>query len=215
MEAYSAKAAEYFANARVDYVAELPPNPSAKILEIGCGEGGTGAIALSEGKCGFYCGVEIFQKAAAKARERISQVLVGDVEKLELPWAPRTFDVLILSEVLEHLTDPWTTLQRLHPLLKPGGLVFASSPNVSHYRVVVMLLRGEWNLADSGIMDRTHLRWFTPKTYWALFESTGYRVNSVRELSPLTRKAQVVVRLSFGHLKHLFISQIDLRAHRV
>jgi 2-polyprenyl-3-methyl-5-hydroxy-6-metoxy-1,4-benzoquinol methylase len=215
MEAYSAKAAEYFANARADYVAELPPNPSAKILEIGCGEGGTGALALSEGKCGFYCGVEIFQNAAAKARERISQILVGDVEKLALPWTPETFDALILSEVLEHLTDPWTTLQRLHPLLKPGGLVFASSPNVSHYRVVAMLLRGEWNLADSGIMDRTHLRWFTPKTYRVLFESTGYRVDSVRELSLLTRKAQVVVRLSFGHLKHLFISQIDLRAHRV
>ena len=214
-DAYRAKATEYFANARSDYVAELPDNPAASILEIGCGEGTTGALALSQGKCGFYVGVDILENVVARARKQISEAVAGDVEVIQLPWTRGTFDALILSEVLEHLTDPRATLRKLRPLLKPGALVFASSPNVAHYRVVAMLLRGEWNLADSGIMDRTHLRWFTPKTYRALFESAGYKVDSVRELAPLTRKARLIAGFSFGRLKHLFISQIDLRAHCV
>lgn len=213
IEAYSAKASGYFAAARYDYVAELPPNRNAKILEIGCGEGETGALALSEGKCGFYCGVEICRKAAQKAKEKISQVLLGDIEKLELLWQPATFDVLILSEILEHLVDPWRTLRKIRPLMKAGGLVFASSPNVSHYRVISMLLRGEWTLTDFGVMDRTHLRWFTPKTYAELFESCGYCVDLVRELTPLSKKARVANVLMFGRLQHLFISQINLKAH--
>lgn len=212
-EAYSAKASEYFTGVRYDYIAALPRNSNARILEIGCGEGETGALALSRGKCAVYCGVDICRSAAERAKEKISEVLVGDIEQLELPWGARTFDALILSEVLEHLVDPWATLRKIRLLVKPGGLLFASSPNVAHYRVVGMLLRGEWTLTDLGIMDRTHLRWFTPNTYRALFESCGYCVDSVRELAPLSKKARVATMLTFGRLKHLFISQIDLRAH--
>jgi 2-polyprenyl-3-methyl-5-hydroxy-6-metoxy-1,4-benzoquinol methylase len=212
-EAYSSKTAAYFAGARQDYVAELPRNASARVLEIGCSDGGTGSFALSEGKCGFYCGVEISERAAAMARERISEVVVGDIEKLDLPWGEGTFDVLILSEIVEHLVDPWAALRKLRPLMKPGSLVFASSPNVSHYGVISMLLRGEWNLTDFGLLDRTHLRWFTPKTYREAFESCGYSVDRVRELRLFGKKVRAVNLVTFGRFRHLFMTQIDLRAH--
>ena len=211
---YSAKSPEYFSGVRRDYVAELPRNPKATFLEIGCGDGGTGALALSEGRCGLYCGVEMCPDAAERASKRVSWILLGNVEQLELPWGPETFDTVILSEILEHLVDPWTTLLRIRPLLKPGGLVLASSPNISHYSVIPMLIRGEWTLADSGRMDRTHLRWFTPRTYRALFESCGYTVDSVREVAPLSKKARALLMLTCGRFRHLFVSQIDLRAHR-
>jgi SAM-dependent methyltransferase len=213
MEAYSAKGGEYFSNARRDYVAELPLNTEAKILEVGCGDGATGALALQEKKCSVYCGVEFSPTAAERARGRITQVVVGDVEKIELPWPPATFDVLILSEVLEHFVDPWAVLEKLRPLMKSGGRVLASSPNVAHFKILLMLFRGNWVLTDSGLMDRTHLRWFTPISYRELFESTGFQVDLVRELTPLTRKSCVANLLSLGRLKHLFIVQIDLRAH--
>lgn len=215
LEAYAAKATEYFGSARSDYVAALPPSIHAKILDIGCGDGGTGVLAFSEGKCVVYCGVELLPAVADKARPRISQVLVGDIENLELPWPPGTFDALILSEILEHLIDPWAALRKIRPLMKPGGLVFASSPNVAHYRVITMLLRGDWSLTDVGVMDRTHLRWFTPKTYTAMFESCGYTVDLVQEVSPLSKKARVASALTLGKLRHLFLPQIDLRAHCV
>lgn len=213
MEAYSAKEGEYFSNARRDYVAELPLNRDAKILEVGCGDGATGALALQEKKCSVYCGVELSPTVVERARGRITQVVAGDVEKIELPWPPGTFDVLILSEVLEHFVDPWAVLEKLRPLMKSSGRVLASSPNVAHYKILLMLFRGNWMLTDSGLMDRTHLRWFTPISYRELFESTGFRVDSVRELTPLTRKRSVVNLLTLGRLKHLLIVQIDLRAH--
>lgn len=212
--AYSAKVPEYFAGSRGDYVRELPRNPQAKLLEIGCGDGATGALALSEGKCGHYCGVEICPDVAERAKTRLNEVVVGDVERLQLPWNQETFDAVILSEVLEHLVDPWATLLKVGDLLKSGGLVFASSPNVANHSVVSMLLRGEWTLTDFGTMDRTHLRWFTPKTYRTLFESCGYTVDSVRALCPPTGKARAASILTFGRFRHLFIGQIDLRAHR-
>lgn len=215
VEAYSSKDAAYFAGARLDYVAELPRNANGKILEVGCANGKTGALALSEGKCGYYCGIEICQGPAENARRRINEVLLGNIETLELPWEPGTFDALILSEVLEHLVDPWMTLRKLRPLLKSGSLVFASSPNIAYYRVISMLIGGKWTLTDFGPMDRTHLRWFTPDAYRHLFESCDYHVDGVREHQPLGKKAQVIDRLTFGRFKHLFIEQIDLRAHCV
>jgi 2-polyprenyl-3-methyl-5-hydroxy-6-metoxy-1,4-benzoquinol methylase len=216
LQAYSTKAPSYFAGvrgARTDYLRELPNDRHARILEIGCGDGATGALALLEGKCEQYCGVELCQSAADKAKDRITEVLVGNIEDRELPWPPECFDALILSEVLEHLVDPWAVLRKIRPLMKPCARVFASSPNVSHHRVIRMLIAGEWSLADLGVMDRTHLRWFTPRAYKALFESSGYIVDSVGEVAPLSRKARVVSFLTFGRFRHLFVGQVSLKAH--
>jgi 2-polyprenyl-3-methyl-5-hydroxy-6-metoxy-1,4-benzoquinol methylase len=212
---YGAKPPGYFEGVREDYIAELPVNPQVRILEIGCGDGGTGYLALKERKCGEYCGVELLSSAAERAKERISEVVVGDVEEIALPWSSSSFDVLILSEVLEHLVDPWAVLKKLWPLLKPGAIVFASSPNVSNHRVIRMLIRGDWNLTDMGRMDKTHLRWFTPRSYAALFTSCGYVVDSVSQVGTLSLKAKVLSKLSFGRFHHLFISQVNLRAHRL
>ena len=117
---YDLKDASYFAMARADYVAALPADPEAAILEIGCSNGATGALALAEGKCGRYCGVELFPEPAAAARERLTEVVEGDVEQIELPGPSASFDALILSEVLEHLRDPWAVLGRLAPAAPPG-----------------------------------------------------------------------------------------------
>jgi 2-polyprenyl-3-methyl-5-hydroxy-6-metoxy-1,4-benzoquinol methylase len=212
-DAYAEKDSSYFASTRFDYVEELPPNPSAALLDIGCGAGATGSLALERGKCGSAHGVEIVPRAAAIAAETFDDVLVGDVEYLPFPWPERTFDVLIMSEVLEHLRDPATILRRIHPLLKRGARVYASSPNVAHHRVLRMLVRGRWDLADSGPMDRTHLRWFTPASYRDLFEGCGYVVDRVGPLGRLGRKSRVADQLTLGRLTHLLHPQIDLRAH--
>ena len=210
---YSAKEAWYFEGCRRDYVVELPADPSAAILELGCAEGATGALALELGRCGTYCGIELVPGVAETARRRLSEVVVGDVEEMELPWQPGTFSALILGEVLEHLRDPWLVLHRLRPLLRPGALVFASTPNVAHREVIAMLARGRWTLADSGTMDRTHLRWFTPSTFAAAFSEAGYVVDRVGPLGPLGPGSRVVDVLLRGRCRYLWHRQIDLRAH--
>jgi SAM-dependent methyltransferase len=211
---YEAKSDSYFAGARADFVAELPVDAHARILEAGCGSGDTGRLALAAGKAGHYAGIDISEKAAAKARAILSEVVVGDVERMALPWEASSFDALILSEVLEHLIEPWTALSRLSGLIKPGGLALASSPNVSHYHVVASLLRGSFDLADQGTFDRTHMRWFTPRTYAAMFEAAGFRVETVKPLTPFAPRTRALSRLTGGRIDHLFMRQIWLKARK-
>lgn len=210
--AYDAKEDCYFTGARRDYIAELPNNAKSCILEIGCGNGDTGALAISEGKCACYRGIELYGPAAEAAKSKITEVITGDVENVELPWPSQSFDALILSEVLEHLVDPWAVLRKLRLLMKPDALVFASTPNISHYSIVLTLLRGEWRLADKGAMDRTHLRWFTPQTFREMFESCGYYVHRVSPLTPLSLKTKMASFVLGKRCEYLFGRQIDLRA---
>ena len=210
--AYSAKDEDYFSGARRDFVAELPDNPRARILEVGCANGNTGALALANGKCGWYAGLELNQAAAERAREKLSEVGVGDVEQMALPWDKQSFDALIMSEVLEHFADPWQVLKKLRPLLKPGALLLCSSPNISHYRLIAMLIQGDWKVEDSGVMDRTHLRWFTPKTYAELVESAGFIVDAVEPIRPFRLYDRIRIALTGGR-RHLFIKQINVKAH--
>lgn len=203
---------KYAPSAREEYVRRLPVNPAGRILDIGCSNGSTGALALREGKCGYYCGVEVCQESARLARSRISDVIVADVETFVPRWPERSFDVLILSEVLEHMRDPGFVLRKLHPYLKPDGRVFASSPNVAHYSVIRMLLAGRWDLSTYGAMDETHLRWFTPGTFREMFESCGYNVVNVRPSGSLGAKAGVASLLLHKH-QYLLWRQIDLEAY--
>lgn len=211
-DAYAGKEHVYFANARSDYVEELPPDRSAVLLDVGCGEGATGALARRMDKCGTAYGIELVPQAASVAATVLDDVLVGDCEVLEFPWPKKSIDIVILSEVLEHLRDPWELLRRVQSLLRPSARVFASSPNIAHHRIIRMLLRGRWDLTEFGPMDRTHLRWFTPSSYRRMFEDCGYVVDRVSPVAPLGRKSRLLDAVTVRRLTYLFQTQIDLRA---
>lgn len=209
---YDAKSDGYFAGARRDFIDVLPLAPDARILEIGCGSGDTGALALAARRAGHYVGIDISVRAAEKARRVLSEVHVGNVEQMELPWAPASFDAVILSEVLEHLIDPWAVVSRMAGLMRPGAIALASSPNVAHYHVVASLMRGRFDLADQGTFDRTHMRWFTPDSYARMFAQAGLRVEVVKPLTPFAPRTQLLSKLSRGRFDHLFMRQIWLQA---
>jgi 2-polyprenyl-3-methyl-5-hydroxy-6-metoxy-1,4-benzoquinol methylase len=214
MTLYADKPTGYFAGARKAFIDDLPTNTQARLLEIGCGNGDTAAYAVSKGKCGWCAGVEICAEPAREASTHMNEVLVGDVEDIQLPFPREHFDVLIMSEVIEHLRDPWSTLKKLHAYLKPGGLVMAGSPNVAHYSVVFMLLNGRWDYTNLGIMDKSHYRWFTPSTYCNLFEDCGFEVISVGPAYPLSTKQNLANLMLLGRMQYLFYVQIYLRARR-
>lgn len=213
-DAYAQKDEAYFSGARVDFVSCLPFDETARILEVGCGTGATGALALNDGRAGSYTGVELFPSAAQAARAKLTDVIVGDVETLEFDWKPSHFDALIMSEVIEHLREPDAVLRKLHTFMRPGALVLASSPNVSHWRVLRRLISGEFPQEDRGVFDRTHLRWFTPETYCALFERNGYNVEWVGAVTPPSWRTRLISRLTNGAYDHLFMTQICLVARR-
>lgn len=212
--AYADKPSSYFQGARHDIIGDLPRSPPLAILEIGCGSGSTLALAKKQGKARLTVGVEFDRESAAMARDHLDMVVEGNIESVELPFPPAHFDVLIMSEVLEHLIDPWTTLQKLRPFLRVGGVLYASSPNVAHISVLRQLLRNRFDYKDSGITDWTHLRWFTPVTYGEMIERAGFRVSWVRAISPLTPKQRIVNALTLGRLSHIFTGQIFVKAER-
>lgn len=211
---YEAKPARYFANARHDMVACLPTGPCSAILEVGCGAGGTARAVRAAGKAGRYVGIELCPAAAAEAREAVDRLLIGDVETLDVEQAGNGFDALILSEVLEHLVDPWRTVRRLAALLRPGGLVLASSPNIAHWSIVASMLKGRFDYAASGVMDSTHLRWFTPASYRRLFEQGGFSVTHIAPVREPGWRGNLVNRLSGNRLQHLFMTQMMLTGLR-
>lgn len=207
---YAAKSATYFSNARADFVDKLPYDPTAAVLEIGCGAGATGALALSEGRCGRYVGVELFENAAAEARDVLSEVVTGNVETLELRWPSACFDAVILSEVLEHLVDPGQVLHKIARVVRPGGMVLASSPNIAHWRVIHELVMGRFHLADQGVFDRTHLRWFTPTSFATMFEEAGFAIDEIGPVTAFSPRTELISRLTGGRFDHLFMTQIAL-----
>jgi 2-polyprenyl-3-methyl-5-hydroxy-6-metoxy-1,4-benzoquinol methylase len=207
---YEDKPAAYFAGSRDDIVQRLGTDATSSILELGCGTGATGLSALCAGKAGRYVGIELDERAADSAKAVLSQVLVGDVAAMDLSDLHGQFDALIISEVLEHLTDPWTTLAQLVACLKPGAEVYASSPNISHWWVIRDLLAGRFVYAADGVMDSTHLRWFTPASFRQMFEAAGVKVSGVGPLVAMRWKPRMFDRLTGGRFSHLFTSQIML-----
>lgn len=205
---YDSKDAAYFGNARHDIVRRLTTNATSAVLELGCGAGGTGAAALAAGKAGRYTGIELSPKAAAAARQRLTEVIEANVEELDLSSYANQFDALIISEVLEHLTDPWRVVRDLAGCLRPGGQVFASSPNIAQWKMLRSLLLGQFDYEASGLMDRTHLRWFTPKSYRTMFEEAGFRTISIDALVPPALRTRLVNRLTGARFEHLFMRQI-------
>lgn len=207
---YADKTASYFSGARDDIVARMETGPKSTVLELGCGNGATGLATITAGKAGHYIGIELDAKAARMARSVLSRVHIGDVSALDLSALHASCDALIISEVMEHLVDPWAVLGKLVACLKPGGLVYASSPNAAHWRVILGLLKGRFDYAPAGVMDRTHLRWYTPATFREMFESAGIAVTSVGPSEPLRPKAQLFDKLTLGRFTHLLSTQVTL-----
>lgn len=180
---------------------------AGNVLEIGCDTGDTGAAALAYGLAKSYVGVEIAPQAAALARTRLNEVLEADVESMALPWPDRHFDAVLMSEVLEHLVDPWTVVKRLSDKLKPGALVLASSPNVAQIAVLRGIIADRWELTGDGVMNRTHLRWFTQGSYRQMLEDAGIRAERVAPMAPPGPAGKLFNRVTFGRFRHLTVGQ--------
>lgn len=165
MQSYIDKSADYFAHARKEIAPLLPPQ-CGRVLEIGCGSGATLGWLCRDQRATCTVGVEISEAAAQSARAHADEVYCLDFERVELPVANSRFNVILCLDVLEHMVNPWLVVDRLvSQHLLPGGTLIVSLPNVRHYSVVLPLLfQGQWDYQDAGLLDRTHLRFFTRDT---------------------------------------------------
>lgn len=164
-------------------VARLVPE-GARVLDVGCGTGAL-SVLLRDVRQAAVVGVEPDAARADRARERGIEVVTG-VLSASLQQALGVFDVAIYADVLEHLVDPLAELVKVRPFLKTGGVVVISVPNVAHWSVRFNLLLGRFRYAEVGIMDATHLRWFTQETVLQLLDQAGLDVIGVQQSAGTT-----------------------------
>jgi SAM-dependent methyltransferase len=150
-----------------------------RVLEFGCASG-----YMSELLAGAGCrvtGIEIDPKAAAEARNFCDEVIVADLDARPivdlLPATP--FDVAVFGDVLEHLRDPWKMLDDTRAFLAPDGFAVLSVPNIAHGSVRLSLLRGNFDYTSEGLLDDTHLRFFTLKSLRELCLRAGYSIEAI------------------------------------
>ena len=153
---------------------------SMSILEVGCSSGYVGATFVGKGH--RVTGVEPDPMAAEAARAFLQEVHCEDIADF-LPRAPAgRYDAILFGDVLEHLPDPAATLRQCIPLLAPGGLVAISLPCATHGSIRAMLLEGRWDYADYGLLDRTHLRFFSRAGVQELFAAASMRITRMVSL---------------------------------
>ena len=164
---------QYFDGFNERLLAAVPPG-AARILEVGCARGRLGHELKRQDPSRYVAGVELNADAALAAKERLDEVFVLDVQAEVPPADPASFDCLVFGDVLEHLVDPEDVLRRYRRLLAPGGLVLVSLPNIQHFSTVKTLLRGDFAYQPSGLLDATHLRFFTHMSFAKLLLDAGF-----------------------------------------
>lgn len=156
-------------------------NESLEVLELGCALGSTLNRIRFSWPCSSVHGIE-YVDGAAKIAGSIIDVIQGDVESMDIPYDKGQFDYIICADVLEHLRNPEETIKRFLPCLKDDGHFIISIPNVRYYAVCMMLMQhGRFDYAESGILDRTHLRFFTRSTAIEMLENCGLEVLEIKE----------------------------------
>jgi 2-polyprenyl-3-methyl-5-hydroxy-6-metoxy-1,4-benzoquinol methylase len=158
-----------------------------RILDVGTADGYLGALLKREGH--MVVGVERDPVLAEKARAYYDRFHLGDIEEFDFPYRSE-FDAILFADVLEHLRDPSAVLSRALSALKPGGEILISVPNVANFTVRLGLLFGLFNYAERGILDRTHLRFFTLTTLRQMVVDCGYQC---RRIVPTPVPVQLVI----------------------
>jgi 2-polyprenyl-3-methyl-5-hydroxy-6-metoxy-1,4-benzoquinol methylase len=158
-------------------------DPPARVLDVGCSTGYLAQRLQERGAT--VIGIELDERAAELARRFCEAVYVGDIETMELPFDSQSFDVVLCGDLIEHLREPQGVLARLRPLLRPGGRLVLSTPNIANWAMRLSLLFGRFRYTDWGILDRTHTHFFTRKTLRETLEAAGYRIEVFDHTAPV------------------------------
>ena len=156
------------------YLIKYIPDKS-RVLDIGCSNGFQGKYLRKKKNCIVY-GIDISPQAIKKAQQNLDKAEVMDISKDKFPFSKEKFDVIVFSDILEHLAWPEKILKKLKKYLKKDGLIVAAIPNVANLKIRLRLLLGKWDYQELGILDKTHLRFFTQKTTRQLFENCGLKI---------------------------------------
>lgn len=184
---------------------EYLPSDAYRVLEVGCGAGAFGRLLLEKYPDVCLFGIEHNSQVAVEATENYEHVWVGDVCMVLEENEDQKFDLIVFNDVLEHLVDPWVCLMLSKRHLLPGGRIVSSIPNMRFWPILSdLIFQGDWRYRDAGVMDRTHLRFFTKKSIQGLFEDSGFIIVEISGINK-TWKTSVRWRL----LNILLLGQLN------
>lgn len=170
----------YYNSVRVDLIELIKKRHDEKfsVLEVGCGLGSTLARIEYLWPEAEVKGIELVDRLAEIGANYLD-IMQGNIETMEIPYETESFDYIIFGDVLEHLYAPSECLKRITPYLKDDGFILCSIPNIMHMSVIVPLLRGKFEYGDKGILDRTHLRFFTLESIIKMLRECGLEIEAL------------------------------------
>lgn len=157
-------------------ILNLIPAGAHSVLDLGCASGMLGRQLRNSNRAAELVGVELFEPAGTEAAAYYDRIFLGDIESIQLPYHEH-FDYVVCGDILEHLRDPWSVVGRIHGWLKKEGVLISSIPNIRYWRVLRdLIVFGKWEYVEAGILDNSHLRFFTRRSFQELLEQTEFKV---------------------------------------
>lgn len=176
------------------------------VLDIGCGRGTLGRFLKKNYSC-HVTGIEIVESNLQYAREILDEVHLGNIEEMDIYQLGKKFDYIIFSDSLEHLLEPEKVLDKVKAILSHEGKILLSMPNVRNFRVTFPLLfADQWEYQNDGLLDRTHLRFFTESSLIRALNRQGLDVKDIRYNLPLSSKVGLLNLLTLGLFKRILTS---------
>jgi 2-polyprenyl-3-methyl-5-hydroxy-6-metoxy-1,4-benzoquinol methylase len=183
-----------------------------KILDIGCGQGVLGKY-LKDKVAANVCGIEITTEHYNVASTVLDRAVLGDIESMDMTLIGTGFDYVIFSDSLEHLVDPGAILRKIKSLMTEDGEILMSLPNVRNFRVTFPLLfRDKWEYTDEGLLDKTHLRFFTLNSITHLLHESGFQIENFHYDLPLSSKVGILNLLTFGLFRKILTSHYFIKS---
>ena len=203
---YAEKDNSYYDLVRKE-ILDLIPGSTKHLLDIGCGTGAISSMAKKKFHIDEVIGIEKFENAASVAATKLDKVFCGDIESLQLDYAGNYFDCILCADILEHLINPENVLRKLKALLSDSGVLITSLPNIRHIVPLLKIMFDKLEYEESGVLDKTHLRFFTLHTMKKMFAETGFEIQRIENNRSVSLKFRIANVITFGLFKPFSIYQ--------
>ena len=181
-------------NTSLSKIQNLINKDDREILDVGCSSGYLDILIKNKFNPNIW-GIEINKNDSIKAKKNVDKILNIDIENYDLSKIKKKFDIIILADILEHLKNPEKILNNLTKLLKPKGRIIASIPNFLHFSIKIKILTDKWKYENYGLLDKTHLRFFSYDSIKKLFNSSHLHINYIDTVNSNISKKDVLMEL--------------------
>lgn len=219
MNYYDQKINDYYAKIRRDLLPYIPSLTRASMLDVGCGAGNTLCYLKEAGKIHEAVGVDFTMIPESNQQNPLlDRFIAADIQQQQLPLTREHFDILLCADVLEHLSDPWQVLRYLKQFLKKEGYLIISVPNIREFRVLnKIFLKGDFAYGPSGILDKTHLRFFCKKNIAGMVREAGFDIRTVApgfKTCPLQKRRKRFSQFTLGIFDQFLAQQYIVVARK-